>query len=352
MNNQIPTPPASGEHSNISENTGGQKESLGSAKGKISEVLDSVSKATVAGLVVIYACGFVTISISNAEYGFIEVNPLRPKILGAGALFAFLMMLPLMVAHGFFPRDEVSDNWQRYARNVISATSYFLQCNTLAVGMLLIYAASGATTKRRPWWEIVFAMVLFASAYQFKDWGGKAYKTNPKKVVLIGSALTVAFFIWLYIAQSNFIVQIELWLFFVGSFIAIDRWVFWKSGGRPLSEWSTYNLANAGLLMIPILFYFSRVVYPLILPSWGGGSPIRVVVYFSHDSRILPNQQFEADLIDESDNGLYVVKRGEKQAIFVPRQAISALFFADKPLAPEFLKDGTSPTTPQDSKKP
>jgi 6-phosphogluconate dehydrogenase len=70
------------EQAKSTENVGDSRDSPVSwDKVKVSEILDSVSKATVAGLVVIYACGFVIISISNAEYGFTEVNPLRAKIL-------------------------------------------------------------------------------------------------------------------------------------------------------------------------------------------------------------------------------------------------------------------------------
>src|SRR5439155_1928206 len=111
-------------------------------------------------------------------------------------------------------------------------------------------------------------------------------------------------------------------LFGVGLVVAFERWYFWKGGGRRFSEWSAYNWAGALLFVIPMLFYFARVIYPLVQPSWGGGSPTRVIVYFSRDSRILPSQQFEGDLIDESDNGMYLVKRGEKKLCsFLDRQS-------------------------------
>jgi len=66
----------------------------------------------------------------------------------------------------------------------------------------------------------------------------------------------------------------------------------------------------------------------------------------------LPGQQFEGGLIDESDSGTYVAKRGEKQASFIPRQVVSALYFADKPLAPEFLKDAAPTPSNQNPVQP
>jgi hypothetical protein len=158
---------------------------------------------------------------------------------------------------------------------------------------------------------------------------------------------------WLIEGQSNnFMLQLEFWLFFVGLFVVFSRWSSGKiEQGKPFFYgWSGYKWMTVPLIVIPMLFYFARVIYPLIQPSWGGGSPTKVIVYFSRDSRLFPNQQFDADLIDESDYGLYIVKRGENQAIFVPRQSVSALYFADKPLAPEFLKDATQVTAPAPKK--
>jgi len=59
---------------------------------------------------------------------------------------------------------------------------------------------------------------------------------------------------------------------------------------------------------------------------------IPVVIYFSNDSRVLPGQELTAELLEESDSGLYVVQQDRKQALFVPRTAVSAiLLLADAP---------------------
>jgi hypothetical protein len=335
-----------------------QQDSSSSAKMKVSELLDAISKITVAGLLALYACGFVIISISNAEYGFTEVNPLRARILGAGALFAALTAAPLMIAHTFFPRREIADAEQRYARNIVAVTRYLLKCNSYVLPLMLIYAASVAPAQATKtfwkWSVFIFIMILLVSLSHFIEWGDKAYTKHPRKVMIVGSVLLLFFFVWLFVEKTDnrFFVELETWFFGVGLLIAIDRWTFWKGAGRRMSEWSAQNWSALLLLMFPMLFYFARVVYPMIQPSWGGGSPTRVIVYFSKDSRILPNQQFEGALIDESDSGMYVVKRGERQAIFIPRQAVSALYFADKPLAPEFLKDAPSNQLPTQAKAP
>ena len=100
------------------------------------------------------------------------------------------------------------------------------------------------------------------------------------------------------------------------------------------------------------LYYFGIYIYPAIKPSWGGGTPTPVVVYLSPDSRVLPNQQFEGDLLDESDNGFYFVRRNEKNAIFIPRASVAAMYFSDSPLPLSFLQKPGGQTHGQDSQRP
>jgi hypothetical protein len=72
-------------------------------------------------------------------------------------------------------------------------------------------------------------------------------------------------------------------------------------------------------------------VYPHLKTSWGGGTPANVTVYFSKDSLLTPTKSVEAQLIDESDEGFYLLGPKESKAIFVPRSAVAMIYFSDKP---------------------
>jgi len=56
--------------------------------------------AQVVGIVVVmlYAIGFVILSLHHASFGILEFNPLRPKILLSGVLFCVFIGLPIMEA--------------------------------------------------------------------------------------------------------------------------------------------------------------------------------------------------------------------------------------------------------------
>jgi hypothetical protein len=49
------------------------------------KMLELFSKALAGIAIAVYACGFLITSLYHASYGFIESDPLRPRILFAGA---------------------------------------------------------------------------------------------------------------------------------------------------------------------------------------------------------------------------------------------------------------------------
>ncbi len=93
-----------------------------------------------------------------------------------------------------------------------------------------------------------------------------------------------------------------------------------------------------GVLLGAILI-FSQYVYPHLKTSWGGGTPANVTVYFSKDSFLSPNKSVRAQLIEESDEGFYIVGPKESKAIFVPRSAIAMIYFSDKPTDSPMLQN-------------
>ena len=129
-----------------------------------------------------------------------------------------------------------------------------------------------------------------------------------------------------------------LWFFGVGAAAALESRELDSAEKRKTYSWHTLIL----YITVP-LSAFAFIVYPRIKPSWGGGSPVAVFVYFSPDSRIMPGQQMNAELLDESDSGFYIARHGERQALFIPRVDVSALYFSPRPLDPEFTRPLTKP---------
>jgi hypothetical protein len=75
---------------------------------------------------------------------------------------------------------------------------------------------------------------------------------------------------------------------------------------------------------------FAQYLYPHLKASWGGGTPVNVTLYFTKDSVLNPNKAVQAQLIEESDAGFYIVGLKESNAIFIPRNSVAMIYFSDK----------------------
>lgn len=73
---------------------------------------------------------------------------------------------------------------------------------------------------------------------------------------------------------------------------------------------------------------FASHVYPNIKASWGRGEILPVTLYLNVNAPILPGQHWHVQLIEESYNGYYVLDRGDKKAVFIPRSAVALDYFS------------------------
>ena len=69
----------------------------------------------------------------------------------------------------------------------------------------------------------------------------------------------------------------------------------------------------------------------------GWGAPAAVTIYFSKDSVIKPSEALSAQLVEESDEGYYIVGQKDSSAFFVPRNSVSLLYFSDSVSDSSFL---------------
>lgn len=314
-------------------------------KSALPEFVDSLSKATVAALFAIYVFGFLVVSIHDASYGFSEVNPLKPKIISAGTLFLVLVLVPIVSARRIFSHKEQLTVGQRFSRATIAALMYFTGCIVLSFFLTTLYVAPPANPPvplhgLSLWVGILKGVAIVVSYGWVIQIGWDSYLTKPKKTVLVAGLYLIGVLIF-YIQDATTKVgpRVGLWFFVIGLVATLANIRTNNPEKRTIYDWNDLVITTVAALAI-----FPTAIYPNIKSSWGGGSPTQVVVYFSLDSRILPGQQMKAELLDESDAGIYVVRYGDKQALFIPRGSVSGLFFSSEALPEEFLK--ASPKQP------
>jgi hypothetical protein len=98
------------------------------------------------------------------------------------------------------------------------------------------------------------------------------------------------------------------------------------------------NWKSNGFLALMSITGFATFYYPHIKPSWGGGEPVSATIYFAKDSPILPGRSVSAQILEETDSGLYVIGGGDKKATFIPRNAVAMVYYSDDGSGPFIMK--------------
>lgn len=281
---------------------------------------ETLSKGVAGIVVAVYACGFLIVSIYHAKYGFVGTNPLRPRVLAAGAWFFLFAAIPFSVAVKFR-----TDPWSKMAR--ISYPLWFW-CYSLVIPLTFFLFEFPVDPQPFNKWSLVLTAIGVAAMITFSVLTDK--KKGPQWLLGILSVVTTLYYMvspirWLYTGRHVDSQIVVFWLF--GATLAI-KFEFDVLAGRKLSQNGEW--AKPLSLLCLLLLTFARGIYPYLKTSWGGGTPVDVTIYFSKDSLLNPNKAAQVQLIEESDEGFYIVGPKESKAIFVPRSAVAMIFFSDK----------------------
>lgn len=292
---------------------------------------DSLSKGVAALAIVLYACGFLVVSIHHSKYGFIGINPFRPRILAAGAWLFFFTAIPVSIAARlkFLPWIEVAQN------------TYFVWVACLGSSVPLVYIVFNLAdyppelSPRKFWWVWLIAILLSFGLLLFVA-QSKKFPLAISAVASVALAFSFTFFAakGLLIGHIFRLETVALWFFGVTMVTLVELKV--RSNQNLLAEgqWS-----KPLVTLFVILLAFAQYYYPHIKASWGGGAPVDVTICFTKDSAISPNKTMPVQLIDEADEGFYIVGPNESKAIYVPRSAVSLIYFSDNVSESQLLRN-------------
>ena len=292
---------------------------------------DTLSKSIAGVAIALYACGFLVISLYHANFGFVGTNPFRPRVLAAGAWFLFFTAVPVSIALRY--RTE---SWSKIANN-----AYPLWLASLALSVPLSYIIFDYPPDQdyQPPGKWGWALMILALAAVIVLKMLKDKKKGPQWLPALLSVIAALYFVSypvrdLFIRHRFTASSVALWFF--ASFLTI-KLEFEMRSGRNLAEDGEWSKPLA--LVFGLLLFFSREMYPHLKASWGGGTPANVTVYFLKDSLLSPNKSVQAQLIEESDEGFYIVGPKESKAIFVPRGSVAMIYFSDKPADSPMLQN-------------
>ena len=100
------------------------------------------------------------------------------------------------------------------------------------------------------------------------------------------------------------------------------------------------NLVQTVVGVVATFSFFGVLVYPRIPAMVGGGEPLPATIAFVQDKKppIGESDRLRVWLLDETDDGYYFIHdKNSKNAVFVPKSEIRAVYFGKSEDAPEKL---------------
>jgi hypothetical protein len=289
--------------------------------------IDSVSKAVAVCIALLYVSGFLITSLHDFNYGFLDMNPLRPRILAAGGWFLVFLIIPLSLVTALTKHklwNKPDEGWFKLAGLGIA---YYTSSRLILIGANFVFDFDKAVIDRGHLWQI-WAAILVCS---FIVIGGLAFSVSrtkiTKKILTVATCVFLAFFL-LFGADALFspnrfhLSAITLWMMWIGVLS------YWEMNARSwkltIGSWP-----QSLVFLLAVLAVFAIKYYPHIKSSWGGGTPIPVTITLTKDSPVLANQRVICLLIDETDLGFYVIGNNDKYATFLPRGSVALMRFSD-----------------------
>jgi hypothetical protein len=173
------------------------------------------------------------------------------------------------------------------------------------------------------WWPLLGNFVPFASGYVLFLSVSKIYSKKPLLAVFASLAAVALILTTLigtkYRSSSGYL---TVFLTLVG---VITRGV--KRWNNPLRY--ALDFRNWYLVLLLIWVYINWV-FSGMPPRWGGGQLTSVQIFQSTPLSWSTSNPIDALLLDQSDQGYYVLLSSTGKAFFIPQSNVSSIFFGPK----------------------
>lgn len=284
---------------------------------------DLFTRAAASLLVVIYGIDFTILAVYEAHYGVVQFSPLRARIFLVGFAFTALVALPAAAQHyklAFYgPLKPVLENadpaLQNYRHAVLILGFVYTAYLMASLFSWFLFAPSA---RSHPWWHSalpVLGWLILLGAYSLI---GKRFTTHPKGSTGAAVLATAGFIGGLYLGNEN-VANLTLWFFSAGALTLDVR----RSPDRLRFALDFRNWFSAMLS----LSFFILAVFGTMQPKFGGGAPAPVVLYLNKPVAWLDSPAANVSLLDETEQGFYVLVPGKTRALFIPRNDVASVYF-------------------------
>lgn len=307
----------------------------------VSASIELITRATASALLIVYGLGFVILGFHDARYGVIQFSPFRTRIVLVGFVFTALVALAAGAQHYgiayLAPLESVrgdAEPERRAQRETVLAGGFvFTACFMATIFNLFLFSSLHAPTPNK--WRVILWISVYALVWVVFFLINKIFVKRP---FLSAFLSTLAYVLFLGSLTETY--PSGTW----DSLAAFFAMVAWQTMAikRSKSKLKYVSDFMNWVILLLILWVYILQIFSVLPPRWGGGRPTPVLVFQNNPAPGLPINPVDALLLDENEQGLYVLLSPTGRAFFIPRNNVATVFFGTKEELPssEILRPG------------
>jgi hypothetical protein len=294
---------------------------------------DVFSKCIAGLAIALYASGFLVLSLYHSKFGFVGTNPFRPRVLAAGAWFLIFTAIPVWGAARYRTRPL-----KEFVKELPLIWIASFGTSVLLITILFEFNSPESVLTPISGWRlglysglfVLSAVGLFAEKMtKMPEWAGIAASALLTLMFLIVPIRSVI------ITHTFDASALALWFFGCTVLATQEFKLRTKDSLLKGDEWT-----KVLFVVFAALVRFAHYVSPHLRTSWGGGSLTKVTIYLTETSLLKPGQAVQASLVEESDEGYYIIGPSEGKAVFIPRSSVALVYFSEKASDSSLLQGG------------
>jgi hypothetical protein len=310
--------------------------------------IERVAKLLTFALPLVYVCGFVVLSLYEAEFGIVDLSLVRVKALACGIAFVFFVAYPAIVGIRAFElfglvkpaaaRVDLGDKSNILYFRIIQVVDLYLIASYISLGLRVLFVPK------------VTVWIMEGSEYldqrpisllAFLAWGmcgasfvlglvsvaaiGKHFRKKPKLATLLALLTGILFALLNFRMSDHLYFEIVGWCFLISLVSVLATSLIQAGKGLRAVDWEL-GIFAAFTIFTP---WFATSLYGKIKPAFGGGCPAPVKMYLSVENALLKGKTPNVLVVEETEQGYYVIDptSDDKRAIFMPRSVVSTAQF-------------------------
>ena len=147
---------------------------------------------------------------------------------------------------------------------------------------------------------------------------GRWFAKHPKGSAISAGIAAVVFVAGQYASGNENIASLTLWFWVAASAIVNGRRFAYLKYALDFRNW---------FFTILVVWVYLSSLFGNIRSELGGGAPTPAVLYLERPLPLLDSTTAAVALLDETDQGFYVLPPGKKKALFVPRGDVSSIYY-------------------------